>query len=76
MVAQATLTRLVMVRIHVGQPSTAVDANCGEANRERARGSQVAHALREASPFVADVFIDVTAHHASEFSRDGISLSS
>ena len=25
------------------------------------------HALREASPFVADVFIDVTAHHASEF---------
>ncbi|MBV8547818.1 MAG: cation diffusion facilitator family transporter [Acidobacteria bacterium] len=30
-------------------------------------------ALRETSPFVADVFIDVTAHHASEFSRDGIS---
>jgi len=31
------------------------------------------HALREASPFVADVFIDVTAHHASELSRDASS---
>jgi cation diffusion facilitator family transporter len=30
-------------------------------------------ALRETSPFVADVFIDVTAHHASELSRDAIS---
>ena len=30
-------------------------------------------ALRETSPYVADVFIDVTAHHASELARDGIS---
>jgi hypothetical protein len=30
-------------------------------------------ALHEASPFVADVFIDVTAHHASEWPRDAIS---
>jgi cation diffusion facilitator family transporter len=31
------------------------------------------HALRETSPYVADVFIDVTAHHASELSRDPVS---
>ncbi len=30
-------------------------------------------ALRETSPFVADVFIDVTAHHASELALDGAS---
>ncbi|HEV7572189.1 MAG TPA: cation diffusion facilitator family transporter [Thermoanaerobaculia bacterium] len=30
-------------------------------------------ALRDTSPYVADVFIDVTAHHASELARDGIS---
>jgi cation diffusion facilitator family transporter len=29
-------------------------------------------ALRDTSPFVADVFIDVTAHHASELSRDNV----
>jgi cation diffusion facilitator family transporter len=28
------------------------------------------HALRETSPYVADVFIDVTAHHASELPGD------
>ena len=31
------------------------------------------HALRETSPFVADVFIDVTAHHVSELSGSDIS---
>jgi cation diffusion facilitator family transporter len=31
------------------------------------------HSLRETSPFVADVFIDVTAHHASELSGDPVS---
>jgi len=30
-------------------------------------------ALRETSPFVADVFIDVTAHHASELASDRVS---
>jgi cation diffusion facilitator family transporter len=30
-------------------------------------------ALRETSPYVADVFIDVTAHHASDLARDAVS---
>jgi cation diffusion facilitator family transporter len=30
-------------------------------------------ALRDTSPYVADVFIDVTAHHASELSGDNVS---
>src|SRR4051794_18083324 len=33
-------------------------------------------ALRETSPYVADVFIDVTWHHARELARDAVSLSS
>ena len=31
------------------------------------------HDLREASPFVADVFIDVTSHHANELAGDAVS---